>query len=244
MKFRQFNSFAITYYIVSRKDSYIMSTIIDAIIFDLDGTLLNTLTDLTNSVNFALNKYQLPTYSEDAIRQMVGNGVTVLMERAIPGGHAFEKFECCLNDFKEHYEAHKKDFTKPFPGILEFLAEASQKNYKLAVVSNKFDLAVKGLCEDFFAPYITTAIGESAQTAPKPAPDTVLKAMQELQVSPQQCVYVGDSDVDIATAQNAGIPCLSVSWGFRPRTFLEQHGAKIIADTVTELKEIIFHWEV
>ena len=175
---------------------------------------------------------------------MVGNGVTVLMERAIPGGHAFEKFECCLNDFKEHYEAHKKDFTKPFPGILEFLAEASQKNYKLAVVSNKFDLAVKGLCEDFFAPYITTAIGESAQTAPKPAPDTVLKAMQELQVSPQQCIYVGDSDVDIATAQNAGIPCLSVSWGFRPRTFLEQHGAKIIADTVAELKEIIFHWEV
>ena len=112
------------------------------------------------------------------------------------------------------------------------------------MVSNKFDLAVKGLCEDFFTPYITTAIGESAQTAPKPAPDTVLKAMQELQVSPQQCVYVGDSDVDIATAQNAGIPCLSVSWGFRPRTFLEQHGAKIIADTVTELKEIIFHWEV
>lgn len=221
-----------------------MPTTIDTIIFDLDGTLLNTLTDLTNSVNFALNKYQLPTYAEDAVRQMVGNGVTLLMERAIPGGHSFEKFDQCLNDFKEHYEIHKKDFTKPFPGILEFLAEASQQGYKLAVVSNKFDLAVKGLCEDFFAPYITTAIGESSQTAPKPAPDTVLKAMEELQVSPQQCVYVGDSDVDIATAKNAGIPCLSVSWGFRPRTFLEQHGAKVIADSVAELKEIIFHLEV
>lgn len=218
-----------------------MPTTIDTIIFDLDGTLLNTLTDLTNSVNFALSKYHLPTHSEDAVRKMVGNGVTLLMERAIPGGHSFEKFEQCLNDFKAHYEIHKKDFTKPFPGILEFLAKADQRGYKLAVVSNKFDLAVKGLCEDFFAPYITTAIGESAQTAPKPAPDTVLKAMEELQVSPHQCVYVGDSDVDIATAQNAGIPCLSVSWGFRPRTFLEQHGAKIIADSVEELEEILFH---
>lgn len=220
-----------------------MPAVIDTIIFDLDGTLLNTLTDLTNSVNYALETYRLPTHSEDAIRQMVGNGVTVLMERAIPGGRSFGEFEGCLNTFKEHYEIHKKDFTKPFDGILEFLKEASGSGYKLAVVSNKFDLAVKGLCQDFFAPYITTAIGESPQVAPKPAPDTVFKAMEELHSSASQCVYVGDSDVDIATAGNAGIPCISVSWGFRSRQFLEEHGALWLADNVADLKHILLEMD-
>lgn len=208
---------------------------INTIIFDLDGTLLDTLTDLANSVNYALEKYQLPTHSEDAVRQMVGNGVTVLMERAIPGGHSFPEFENCLRDFKAHYEIHKKDFTKPFPGIMDFLKNAYESGCRMAVVSNKFDLAVKGLCQDFFSPYITTAIGESAQTAPKPAPDTVLAAMEELNASPNQCVYVGDSDVDIATAKNAGIPCISVSWGFRTRQFLQEHGATIIVNNIEEL---------
>lgn len=208
---------------------------INTIIFDLDGTLLDTLTDLANSVNYALKKYQLPTHSEDAVRQMVGNGVTVLMERAIPGGRCFPEFENCLKDFKAHYEIHKKDFTKPFPGIMDFLKSAYESGYRMAVVSNKFDLAVKGLCQDFFSPYITTAIGESAQTAPKPAPDTVLAAMRELHAFPSQCVYVGDSDVDIATAKNAGIPCISVSWGFRTRQFLLDHGAAVIVSDIEEL---------
>lgn len=208
---------------------------INTIIFDLDGTLLNTLTDLANSVNYALEKYHLPTHSEDRVRQMVGNGVTVLMERAIPGGQSHPAFENCLRDFKEHYEIHKKDFTKPFPGIMEFLKEAHESGYKMAVVSNKFDLAVKGLCQDFFFPYIQTAIGESSTVAPKPAPDTALAAMKELQADARQCVYVGDSDVDIATAQNAGIPCISVSWGFRSREFLEEHGASILIDATQEL---------
>lgn len=212
---------------------------INTIIFDLDGTLLNTLTDLTNSVNYALKKYKLPTHSEDSVRRMVGNGVTVLMERAIPGGKSYEEFESCLQDFKEHYEIHKKDFTKPFPGILDFLREAHASGCKMAVVSNKFDLAVKGLCQDFFDPYIKTAIGESREVAPKPAPDTVLAAMKELQADPGQCVYVGDSDVDILTAKNAGIPCISVSWGFRSRQFLEEHGASLIIDTVAGLRKVI-----
>ncbi len=212
---------------------------INTIIFDLDGTLLNTLTDLTNSVNYAMEKYHLPTHSEDSVRQMVGNGVTVLMERATPGGKSHPAFENCLRDFKEHYEIHKKDFTKPFPGIMEFLKEAHESGYKMAVVSNKFDLAVKGLCEDFFSPYIQTAIGESPTVAPKPAPDTVLAAMKELQANAHQCVYVGDSDVDIATAQNAGIPCISVSWGFRSREFLKEHGASIIIGSEKELPNAI-----
>ncbi len=217
-----------------------MPAVIDTIIFDLDGTLLNTLTDLTNSVNYALEKYQLPTYSLDQVRQMVGNGVTVLMERAIPGGQSFDRFQDCLNTFKEHYEVHKKDNTCPFPGIINFLKKADASGYKLAVVSNKFDLAVKELCQDFFSPYITTAIGESSQTSPKPAPDTVYKAMEELHSLPEQCIYVGDSDVDISTAKNAGIPCISVSWGFRSRQFLSAHGASTIIDTAKELEKVIF----
>lgn len=217
-----------------------MNASINTIIFDLDGTLLNTLTDLTNSVNYAMEKYGLPAYSEDQVRQMVGNGVTVLMERAIPRGHSFPEFIHCLDAFKEHYELHKKDYTKPFPGILEFLKDADAAGYRLAVVSNKFDLAVKGLCRDYFSPYITTAIGESPQTAPKPAPDTVFQAMKELHASKGQCVYVGDSDVDLATAQNADIPCISVSWGFRSRQFLLEHGATVIADSVTDMRKIIF----
>lgn len=216
-----------------------MSRSIDTIIFDLDGTLLNTLTDLTNSVNYVMERYGFPLHSEDAVRQMVGNGISVLMERALPDGRAYDKFDDCLRDFQEHYELHKKDFTKPFPGIMDFLKEASESGYKLAVVSNKFDLAVKGLCKDFFSPYITTAIGESAQVARKPAPDTVFAAMKELQSPPQRCVYVGDSDVDIATAQNSGIPCISVSWGFRDREFLISHGAKKIADSVADMKKIL-----
>lgn len=214
-------------------------TSVDTIIFDLDGTLLDTLADLTGSVNFALEKYRLPAHSQEHVRQMVGNGVTVLMERAIPGGRSFDEFENCLKEFKKHYEIHKKDFTKPYPGIMEFLRDAYDYGYKLSVVSNKFDLAVKGLCEDYFSPYVSASIGESAGVAPKPAPDTVCKAMQELQTLPAQCVYVGDSDVDILTAKNAGIPCISVSWGFRTRQFLTEHGASFIADTAEDLRRIL-----
>lgn len=212
---------------------------INTIIFDLDGTLLNTLTDLANSVNFAMERYGFPPHSEDDVRRMVGNGVAVLIERAIPDGRSNPYYKDCLNDFQEHYEQHRKDFTKPFPGVMDFLEEASASGYKLAVVSNKFDLAVKELCKDFFTPYITTAIGESSKTRRKPAPDTVFAAMKELQSSPEQCVYVGDSDVDIATAGNSGIPCISVSWGFRSREFLIAHGADRIADTVDDLKKFI-----
>lgn len=216
-----------------------MQSNINTIIFDLDGTLLNTLTDLTNSVNYVMERCGFPLHSEEAVRQMVGNGISVLMERAIPGGRDCEKFNDCLEDFQNHYELHKKDFTKAFPGIPEFLKDASASGYKLAVVSNKFDLAVKGLCKDFFSPWITTAIGESAQVARKPAPDTVFEAMKELGSTPQHCIYVGDSDVDIATAKNAGIPCISVSWGFRDREFLMEHGAWKIADTVEDMKKIL-----
>lgn len=216
-----------------------MTKTIDTIIFDLDGTLLNTLTDLANSVNYAMERQGFPVHSEEAVRQMVGNGIYVLMEQAVPRGRECPAFDACLKDFREHYEAHKKDFTKPFPGVMEFLEKADKAGYKMAVVSNKFDLAVKGLCRDFFYPYITTAIGESSQIARKPAPDTVFAAMQKLHSAPEHCVYVGDSDVDLATAKNAGISCISVSWGFRSREFLLSHGASTIADSMENLWELL-----
>lgn len=216
-----------------------MKNEIDTIIFDLDGTLLDTLKDLTNSVNYALAQYKLPVHSIDRVRQMVGNGIYVLFEQAIPQGRSFEKYAECVKTFQKHYELHKKDFTKPFPGIMELLKECYEKGYKMAVVSNKFDLAVKQLCEEFFSPYITSAIGESSRTAPKPAPDTVFEAMKDLNSTADTCIYVGDSDVDIATAKNAGIPCISVTWGFRDREFLMKHGASCLADDTKDITDIL-----
>lgn len=221
---------------------YIMTHKIDTVIFDLDGTLLNTLTDLTNSVNYAMEQYHFPTHSEDAVRRMVGNGIYVLFEQAIPDGRNFPEYDACVKTFQEHYEAHKKDFTRPFPGILELLKHLSQDGYKLAIVSNKFDQAVKGLCKDFFTPYITTAIGESQSIARKPAPDTVFEAMKELGSTPDTCIYVGDSDVDIATAKNSGIPCISVTWGFRDQDFLIQHGGTHFAHHADDIPTLLTNW--
>lgn len=221
---------------------YIMTHKIDTVIFDLDGTLLNTLTDLTNSVNYAMEQYHFPTHSEDAVRRMVGNGIYVLFEQAIPDGRNFPEYDACVKTFQEHYEAHKKDFTRPFPGILELLKQLSQDGYKLAIVSNKFDQAVKELCKDFFTPYITTAIGESQSIARKPAPDTVFEAMKELGSTPDTCIYVGDSDVDIATAKNSGIPCISVTWGFRDQDFLIQHGGTHFAHHADNIPTLLTNW--
>lgn len=221
---------------------YIMTHKIDTVIFDLDGTLLNTLTDLTNSVNYAMEQYHFPTHSEDAVRRMVGNGIYVLFEQAIPDGRNFPEYDACVKTFQEHYEAHKKDFTRPFPGILELLKQLSQDGYKLAIVSNKFDQAVKELCKDFFTPYITTAIGESQSIVRKPAPDTVFEAMKELGSTPDTCIYVGDSDVDIATAKNSGIPCISVTWGFRDQDFLIQHGGTHFAHHADDIPTLLTNW--
>lgn len=220
-----------------------MSSQIDTVIFDLDGTLLNTLTDLTNSVNYALEQYHLPTHSEEAVRQMVGNGIYVLFEKAIPNGRNFSEYDACVKTFQTHYELHKKDFTRPFPGIMELLKKLSAQGYKLAIVSNKFDLAVKGLCQDFFAPYIRIAIGESEEIARKPAPDTVFQAMKELGSALENCIYVGDSDVDIKTAKNSGISCISVTWGFRDREFLTQCGASHFADQADDIINLLTHWD-
>ena len=213
----------------------------NTVIFDLDGTLLDTLADLAGSVNYVMGRKGFPCHTADQVRGMVGNGIYVLMERAIPGGRDNPAYEECVALFQAHYKLHMQDQTGPFPGILPLLGQLSGEGFHLAVVSNKFDAAVKALCRDYFGNLIPVAIGEheAAGIAKKPAPDTVFAAMRELKASPDACVYVGDSDVDIETARNSGIPCISVTWGFRSREFLLAHGASVFAGDTRELYQRI-----
>ena len=216
-------------------------------IFDLDGTLLDTLQDLANSVNYALRQHRMPEHSLDDIRRFVGNGVRKLMERAIPNGAENPCFEAVFADFRQHYMHHSLDTTCPYEGIPEVIHELKERGCRLAVVSNKMMAATQQLVAHFF-PEIDVAIGEheAAGIRRKPAPDTVFEALRQLEISDSQlanshqptAVYVGDSDVDILTAHNSGIPCISVLWGFRDRDFLLAHGATTFIASPSELLSV------
>lgn len=207
-----------------------------AVIFDLDGTLLYTLEDLKDSVNFALLKYNYPIRTLDEIRNFVGNGVKPLIERSLPGGAKNPDFDMVLKTFKENYSENMYNKTRPFEGINELLSALVKSGFKIAVVSNKFDKAVKELCKSFF-PQISTAIGESENIRKKPAPDSVFKAIELLDA--KKCIYVGDSEVDIQTAKNSGLKCISVTWGYKDKDFLIKNGADFIVDTPGEIFEIL-----
>lgn len=196
-------------------------------IFDLDGTLLDTLDDLAAAVNYALRTYGMPEHSRDDVRRFVGNGVRMLMTRAIPGGEQNPQFEEVFNSFRQYYLNHSLDTTRPYDGVPEMLAALKQRGCRLAVVSNKFCAATQELCRHFFPDTIEVAVGEHEAEGirRKPAPDTVNEALSQLGVDRVNAVYVGDSDVDLQTARNAGLPCISVLWGFRDKDFLLAHGA-------------------
>ena len=213
-------------------------------VFDLDGTLLDTLGDLAAATNYALRTHGMPEHSIDDVRRFVGNGVRKLMERAVPDGEANPDFEAAFVTFRQYYMQHSLDTTRPYDGIPETLAALKAKGCHLAVVSNKMMAATQELCRYFFPDTIEVAIGENeaAGIRKKPAPDTVFAALDDLHIPrPSRgedrggVVYVGDSDVDIATARNADIPCISVLWGFRDRDFLLQHGATTFIKTPSEL---------
>lgn len=208
---------------------------VSAVIFDLDGTLLNTLEDLADAVNAALRENGMPERTTEEVCRFVGNGIRRLMERAVPGGESNPGFEKAFSDFQSYYGVHCMGKTDAYPGIRELLAELKARGVRMAIVSNKMDLAVRALNRKYFSGYITTAIGETSQILRKPAPDTVLAALRELGVDKKNAIYVGDSDVDIATAANAGMRCVSVTWGFRGRDFLLEHGAGTLIDTPEEL---------
>lgn len=194
-------------------------------IFDLDGTLLSTLADLAASTNYALRTHHMPERSLDEVRRFVGNGVKKLMERAIPDGLNNPLFEETFATFRQHYMQHNLDTTQPYPGIMQLLEQLKAEGKNIAVVSNKFYAATRELCRHFFGDLVPVAIGEREDIRKKPAPDTVIEALRELGVDKEGAVYIGDSDVDIMTAKNSGMPCVSVLWGFRNKEFLLEHGA-------------------
>lgn len=211
------------------------------IIFDLDGTLLYTLEDLTDSVNFALNQFGYPTRSINEIKQFVGNGISKLIERAIPEGTNDPNFKECLYVFKKHYSENMYNKTKPYNGINELLIELKKQNFKIAVASNKFDTAVQELCKKYFQNLIDIAIGENTQIGinKKPAPDMVYNILEKLNSGSETVLYIGDSEVDIETAQNSNIKCISVTWGYKDEEFLLKHGAKFIARNPKDILEIL-----
>lgn len=207
----------------------------DTYIFDLDGTLLSTLNDLATSTNYALRWAGMPERTIEEIRMFVGNGVKLLMERAIPNGINNPKFEETYAKFREHYLEHNLDTTSPYDGVPELLRELKRRGKKLAIVSNKFYAATQDLAKHFFPDTIKVAIGERETIRKKPAPDTVLEALRQLGASKEGAVYIGDSDVDIMTAKNCGLPCISVLWGFRDKDFLIQHGGTIFVNKPSEI---------
>lgn len=210
------------------------------LLWDLDGTLLDTLEDLTDSVNYALGEYSLPSRTLREVRAFVGNGAGNLIRQAVDGRR---DPEAVLAVFQAHYRAHCQVKTRPYPGILPVL-ESLAPHYPMAVVSNKPDAAVKALAAQYFPGLY--ARGERAGCPRKPAPDMVLGAMDALGVD--RCIYIGDSEVDIATANNAGVPCLSVLWGFRDRELLTQAGGRHfcatpedLPDSIQKLEELLIH---
>ncbi len=209
--------------------------IYDTYIFDLDGTLLDSLTDLAISCNYALRVNNMPERSLDEVRHFVGNGVKKLMERAIPDGLQNPAFEKTYNDFRQHYLVHNLDNTKPYPGIVSLLQRLHSEGKNIAVVSNKFYAATQNLVKHFFGEYVTVAIGERENIRKKPAPDTVIEALRQLNTSASGAVYIGDSDVDVMTAHNSGMPCISVLWGFRDKEFLKENGATTFVTAPDEI---------
>jgi len=205
------------------------------ILFDLDGTLLDTLADLCDGVNYALRNFGYPERSMEAVRCFVGNGARKLIQLAVPAGADTDEV---FQIFKPYYDEHCQIKTKPYEGIPETL-EALSKKYPIAIVSNKPDSAVKRLCADYFPGVY--ALGESVDCPRKPAPDMVYKAMTKIGV--ERCVYVGDSEVDVLTARNAGVPCLSVLWGFRNKDEIEAAGGiyfcECVEKLVKQLEELI-----
>ena len=209
------------------------------VLFDLDGTILDTLDDLHAAANAALRECGYPERTKDEVRRFVGNGIRKLIERAVPSGTSEEDIVRTHEAFTAYYSVHCKDKTRPYAGIPELVRGLKENGIASAVISNKADYAVKALCEEYFEGLFEFSVGEREGIRKKPAPDSVLEAMRVMGAKSSETVYIGDSDVDIMTAKNAGIDCIGVSYGFRGREFLESHGAEVIADTVEELRGLL-----
>ena len=210
-----------------------------AVIFDLDGTILDTLGDLTASVNFALSQNNLPRRTVDEVRSFVGNGIRLLIERSVPENTDVRVVDKCFDDFKEHYRENSAVLTKPYSGIVSLVEELRKRGIKTAVVSNKADFAVQVLVDKYFPSIFDYSVGEKDGVRRKPCPDSVFCAVEALGATVDKCIYVGDSDVDIETARNSDMKCIAVTWGFRDKAFLQSLKPDFIADAPKEILDII-----
>ncbi len=212
---------------------------IDTIIFDLDGTLLNTLEDLMDSVNYALERQGFPLRNIEEIRSFVGNGIRLLVERAVPQEVVgTDTFEVCFKDFNDYYKVHMEDKTAPYDGINEMLKNIKKAGFKTAIVTNKVDYAAQELCNRLF-PEIDLVVGSVDDRPNKPAPDGAFYAIDALGSKVENTIFVGDADTDILTAKNAGLPSIGVLWGFRDREIIEAEGAEYIVETVNDLEKLL-----
>lgn len=209
------------------------------VIFDMDGTILETLEDMCASVNVTMDHVGYPRRTMDEVRRFVGNGAAKLIERCMPAGAEDPRYPAALEFYRAYYDAHAQIKTGPYPGIPELLNQLSREGVRLAVVSNKPDEAVRALTERYFPGVFPVAIGNRDGWATKPAPDSVYEAMRLLGARRESTVYVGDSDVDVDTARNAGLDSIIVTWGFRDEDFLRAHGAQHLAHNADELYEML-----
>lgn len=210
-----------------------------AVIFDMDGTILNTLEDLKNATNYSLRQFGMPERSLEEVRMFVGNGIRKLVERAVPAGTSEEKIAQVFDVFLEYYEIHSADNTSPYPGILELVEKLKESGIKTAVSTNKADVPAQELGREYFNGIFDLIVGQQDGLKVKPAPDSVNKILSILDIQKKDAIYIGDSDVDVQTAKNSGLDFIGVSWGFRGREFLEKNGAKNIVDNANEILDLV-----
>lgn len=211
----------------------------DLVIFDLDGTILDTLEDLTDSLNVVLDQYRYPQRTLSEVRGFVGNGIRLLIRRALPEEASEHTVDLLHQNFIQYYQKHCMEKTKPYEGIPELLRDLREQGYRTAVISNKADPAVKILCDRYFEGLFDLVAGERPGIPRKPAPDSVHDILDSLQVNKDQAVYIGDSDVDIATSRNAGLDHIIVTWGFKDRDFLQEMGAECLVSSPGEIRDLI-----
>lgn len=209
------------------------------VIFDLDGTILNTLEDLADATNYALEKHGCPTRTIEEVRRFVGNGIRKLIERAMPAGLTEWEIDEVHQTFSDYYQQHCADKTCPYEGIVPLLQRLRAAGCLTAVVSNKADVAVQPLCRQYYEGLFDYAVGEREGIRRKPAPDAVLEVLRRLEVYAADAIYIGDSEVDIQTAANAGLDCIVVTWGFRDRAYLESQGGRRFVDSPEEIDDIV-----
>lgn len=209
----------------------------DTVLFDLDGTLLYTLRDIANSLNFALAKHGQATHSEEEVRAFIGRGVRLLVAQALPGGEADSHYDAIMADYRAHYAVHGCENTIIYPGVEPLLRALRDRGIACAVVTNKPHADAEPMIGKYFGDLLPLTVGKKPQAAAKPAPDSVLAAMRELGADPARTLYVGDTEVDFQTAQNVGIPCVLAEWGYRSREQLDALGALAVIDTPEQLLE-------